>query len=468
MYRYERVPHGAPSGELAQLVQRVEAGMDRGLLPVEVFCDPTVFRAEMERIFGSTWVFVAHDSEIPKTGDYVLRKIGIDTVIVARDEQGQVNVMLNHCRHRGSEVCHEDRGNTKHFKCPYHGWTYNIKGEFAGAPHFGEAYGQPLDRKAWGLRRAPQVDSIHGFIFACLDPLTPPLREALGDAVKVLDAIFGLHPKGMRAIAPPERFTVKADWKSGAENFCGDAYHVSTAHVSAGLSEFIPDVRQVSAIARGLDLGNANSFIAHELTQWGPMFEYWAYPREVVEQFDFSSLDPALREMIRTSPPTIGTIFPNFSYLRFPQPAVAGGRPYPFTSIRMWQPVSPGVMELWNWQFEYACVDEATTKESYLAGVYGFGSGGIFEQDDTAVWEGIAKAASSPWNRRDGVMLHYQQKRVEPSGEWKGPGRFYDNIYGERLQEGFWRRWVKEMKGGAARPICIHEEKAQGACGGDK
>lgn len=447
MYKFDNVGSGSENDDLNKLFARVSGALDEGLLPVEVFCDDKVFRAEMDRIFTRNWVFVAHDTEIPNKGDFVQRKIGLDQVIAIRDETGNVNVLLNHCAHRGSQVCHEDQGNAKHFRCPYHGWVYKINGEFSGAPHFNDAYPGPLDAKKWGLRRAPKVETLHGFIFACLSEDVPSLRDSLGDAVKVMDAIFGLHPKGMRAIAPPERFIVKADWKSGAENFCGDAYHVSTAHVSAGLSDFIPDVRQVAVIARGLDLGNANSFIAHEITQWGPTFEYWAYPKEVVEQFDFSSLDPAVHELIKNSPPTIGTIFPNFSYLRFPQPAVAGGRPYPFTSIRMWQPVSPGVMELWNWQFEYACVDEETTKESYLAGVYGFGSGGIFEQDDTAVWEGIAKAASSPWNRRDGVVLNYQQKRIDPNPDWKGPGDFYDNIYGERLQEGFWRRWLKEMNG---------------------
>lgn len=465
MYKFNPVSSGGARSDLDDLVQRVSSNMDEGLLPVDVFCDENVFRAEMTRIFGRVWIFVAHDSEIPKSGDYVLRKIGIDTVIVARDEQGQVGVMLNHCRHRGTEVCHEDQGNTRHFKCPYHGWAYNLKGEFVGAPHYAEAYGKPLDKKAWGLRRAPRVESLHGFIFACLSEDVAPLREYLGEAALVMDAIFGLHPQGMKAVAPPERFVVRADWKSGAENFCGDAYHVSTAHVSAGLSDFIPDVRQVSVIARALDTGEANSFIAHEITQWGPMFEHWAYPKEIVEQFDFSKVDPAMRELLKTSPPTIGTIFPNFSYLRFPQPCAPGGRPFPFTSIRMWQPVAPGVMELWNWQFEWVCAGEAIHKESYAGGVFGFGSGGIFEQDDTAVWEGIAKAAVSPWNRKDGVSFHYQQQRTEPNPDWKGPGEFYDNIYGERLQEGFWRRWVKEMRAGEVQPICLHTRKDQ-ALGG--
>lgn len=431
--------------ELNQLMSRVKNGIDDGLLPVEVFCDETVFRAEMDRIFTNTWNFVAHETEIPNAGDYVLRKIGLDQVIVTRDEAGKINVLLNHCRHRGTEVCAEDQGNARHFKCPYHGWTYNLKGEFAGAPHFNDAYGQPLDRKAWGLKTAPHVETFHGFVFANLNPDAPPLRDYLGDAAWAMDAIFGLHPQGMRAVAPPERFVVRADWKSGAENFCGDAYHVSTAHLSAGLSDFIPDVRQVSTIARGYDFGNGNSFIGHELSLWGPDFEFWGYPKEIRDQFDLSKLDAAQLDMIRSSPPTVGTIFPNFSYLRFPQPAAPGTRPFPFTNIRLWQPHSPGVMELWTWSFEYACAPEAVIEESYLANQFGFGSGGIFEQDDTAVWEGIARAANSPWNRKDQTLLHYQQKRIDPDAEWKGPGKFYKSIYGEYLQEAFWRRWLKEM-----------------------
>ena len=442
MFHFEVV---SPESESNEIIKKVHDGLDQGLIPPELFYNEDIFRAEMERIFATTWVCVAHETEIPNSGDYVLRKLGLDTVIVTRDEGGGINVLLNHCRHRGSEVCHEDSGNTKHFKCPYHGWLYNLKGEFSGAPHFADAYGTGFDKKAWGLKKAPRVESLHGFVFVSLTADIKPLREHLGGAAWAWDALFGLHPKGVRVIAAPERFRVKADWKSGAENFAGDAYHVSTAHLSAGLSEFIPDVRQVSTIARGYDFDNGNSFIGHEISLWGPDFEYWGYPKEVRDQFDFSGLDDVQKEMIRRHPPTVGTLFPNLSILRFPQPARPGGRPYPFTNIRQWQPVSPGIMELWTWEVEYAFLDEPTTQESYLAGQFGFGSGGIFEQDDTAVWEGIAKAANSPWNRKEKVMFNLQQQRVPPESDWAGPGKFYRTIYGEYLQEAFWRRWLADM-----------------------
>ena len=448
MYKYSQIAKGEDKTYLTALFDRVEQGLDEGLLPVDIFNDDAVFRAEMDRIFTRTWVFIGHESEIPNSADFMLRKIGLDSVIVSRTGMGEINVLLNHCRHRGTEVCHEDRGNASHFKCPYHGWIYKNDGDFVGAPDMREAYGGRLDAKEWGLLKAPRVESFHGFIFACLDADAPPLRDYLGGAAWMMDCIFGLHPDGMVTVAPPERFIVKADWKSGAENFCGDAYHVGTTHYSATLSGLIPgDVRETAPNAHGYMFENGHSFIGHGLYDWfGPPFAFWGYPPEMQQQFDLSKFDAQQIQVMTKVPPTIGTIFPNFSYLRFPQPARIGEFPMAFTNIRMWQPVSPGVMELWVWEFEYKCAPEAYRENSYLAGQFGFGAGGIFEQDDTVVWEGIAKAAASPWNRRNQTRLHYQQKRVEPDPDWKGPGQHIPSIYGEYAQEAFWRRWLVDMR----------------------
>ncbi len=448
MYKYNSVVPGDEKKYLNDLYDRVEEGLNQGLLPVDVFNDEKVFRAEMERIFTRTWVFVGHESEIPNSGDFMLRKVGLDQVIVTRGSKGEINVLLNHCRHRGTEVCHEDKGNATHFRCPYHGWIYKNNGDFVGAPDMRQAYGGRLDAKKWGLLKAPRVDTIHGLIFTCLSDEGPGLREYLGGAAWMFDAIFGLHPDGVRVLAAPERFIVRADWKSGAENFCGDAYHVGTAHYSATASKFIPgDVRETGPNARGYMFENGHGFIGHALRSWfGPPFELWGYPPEIRAQFDLSHLDETQIDMITNVPPTISTIFPNMSYLRFPQPAQPGEFPLAFTSIRLWQPVAPGVMELWNWIVDYKFMPEEYTKRSYIAGQFGFGSGGIFEQDDTAVWEGIAKVGSSPWSRKEKLQLNYQQVRVEPDPNWKGPGKFFNSIYGEYMQEAFWRRWLKDMR----------------------
>src|ERR1700674_667097 len=87
------------SEELGNLLDRVEKDLESGLVTARIFSDDAVFTAEMERIFTRNWVFVGHVSEIPKKGDYVLRRIGLDQVLVTRDEEGEINVISNICRH---------------------------------------------------------------------------------------------------------------------------------------------------------------------------------------------------------------------------------------------------------------------------------------------------------------------------------------------------------------------------------
>ena len=154
--------------EVAPILDRVETELANDLVPVEIFNDEAVFRAEMEQVFGTCWVFVAHESEMPKAGDFVQRRIGIDPVIVTRDGKGGINVLSNYCRHRGTQVCQTDTGNSRFFKCPYHGWTYANDGDLVGTPHMHDAYGERMDPKEWGLKRAPRVGVRSGFIFASL------------------------------------------------------------------------------------------------------------------------------------------------------------------------------------------------------------------------------------------------------------------------------------------------------------
>ncbi|UUZ59498.1 aromatic ring-hydroxylating oxygenase subunit alpha [Nocardioides sp. B-3] len=178
----------------------------------------------MRKIFGRCWVFMAHESEIEAKGDYVVRKIGEDNFIVSRDEAGAVHVLFDACRHRGVQVCRSDSGNTSHFRCPYHGWTYGTDGKLVGAPLWRDAFGG-MSKEDNGLTAAARVDSFHGLIFATLDPTAPPLKEYLGGMAWYMDLLFGLDGEGMEILGAPQRFVVDANWKSGADNFSGDDYH---------------------------------------------------------------------------------------------------------------------------------------------------------------------------------------------------------------------------------------------------
>src|SRR5882757_6059939 len=95
--------------------------LDRREVSMRVLSDPELYRLELQHIFTRAWVGLAHVNEIPNAGDFVLRHIGEDRVIVTRTPKGDVSVLLNVCAHRGFELCWADEGNSATFKCPYHG-----------------------------------------------------------------------------------------------------------------------------------------------------------------------------------------------------------------------------------------------------------------------------------------------------------------------------------------------------------
>jgi phenylpropionate dioxygenase-like ring-hydroxylating dioxygenase large terminal subunit len=100
------------------------ADVRRGMIPAHIYNDRALFELERERIFGRAWIFVAHESEIAKPGDYVVRRVLDDSFIVVRDERNEVRAHFNMCLHRGMQVCRAEIGNASHFRCPYHGWSY--------------------------------------------------------------------------------------------------------------------------------------------------------------------------------------------------------------------------------------------------------------------------------------------------------------------------------------------------------
>ena len=99
-----------------------------------LYTDPDIFDQEIERIFGQTWVWVAHDSELPGKNDWITTHVGRQPVIVNRDKHGTVRVMLNRCRHRGATICERKKGNSPGFVCPYHAWTYRLDGQLLALP----------------------------------------------------------------------------------------------------------------------------------------------------------------------------------------------------------------------------------------------------------------------------------------------------------------------------------------------
>ncbi len=82
------------------------------------------------------------------------RDIAGDGVIVARGRDGELSVLLNVCAHRGMAVCRAERGTTRQFRCPFHGWSFGLNGQLTGVPNEHQLYGSRRERGALGLRQA--------------------------------------------------------------------------------------------------------------------------------------------------------------------------------------------------------------------------------------------------------------------------------------------------------------------------
>jgi len=70
-----------------------------------LYTDPRIFEDELEQIFYRGWIFIGHDSEIPRTGDFITRSIGTQPVIMVRGKDGGIAVLVNRCMHRGTMLC---------------------------------------------------------------------------------------------------------------------------------------------------------------------------------------------------------------------------------------------------------------------------------------------------------------------------------------------------------------------------
>src|SRR5690242_2381566 len=89
-----------------------------GEISREIFVNESIYRREQERIFARAWLYVGHESQVRRPGDFFLSRMGEESVILSRDQSGRIRVLLNTCRHRGMKVCRYDEGNTRSFNCP--------------------------------------------------------------------------------------------------------------------------------------------------------------------------------------------------------------------------------------------------------------------------------------------------------------------------------------------------------------
>jgi phenylpropionate dioxygenase-like ring-hydroxylating dioxygenase large terminal subunit len=201
-----------------------------------VYTDPAIFDLEMRRIFGKAWLYLAHESEFKATGDYVVRHMGTQSVILTRDADGAIKAIFNRCTHRGTTLCAFAKGSAPNgHQCPYHGWMFDADGGLRFIPHK-SGYDGVIDRKDYAIEQV-RLESYRGFWFGNLaGDAAGPLTDFLGHMRSSIDDLVDRSPTGKIEVGPYVlRHYYRANWKLTFENL-NDTVHPGFAHAASVVS----------------------------------------------------------------------------------------------------------------------------------------------------------------------------------------------------------------------------------------
>lgn len=393
---------------------------------------PAVFQQEISRIWGHTWLYLGHETEIPNPGDFKTRTLGGRPLIFCRDSDGEIRVFFNSCTHRGTILCRFKEGNTKHFQCFYHAWVFSNNGDLAALPG-DEAYVDvPEFRESMRLRSVPRVQSHEGFVFISFDPDVPDLMTHLGRAAHYMSLTASIGPKGMHTVPGVQLYSIKGNWKLGVENAM-DGYHFAPTH-----NTFVGYLRETGFAVTdddqyAYDLGGGHGLLI--LTGhngrigmvWEPRFGEKEKERIAAKRREMAERLGPERAAEVADASRILYVFPNL--LLFDLEAL---------TIRQLEPVAPDRTDVRAWQFVER--DEpAEARELRIKTMVSFvGPGGLATPDDIEAYEAVQRGIEATADAADPGIDWSDMSRGMADEKAGRQGRSID----EGAMRSFWRHWA--------------------------
>ena len=418
-----------------------------------IYTDPAIFDLELKRIFAKAWIFICHESQLKRPGDYLATDIAHEPVFAMRTTKGSIKVFFDTCAHRGARLTTGRTGRASTITCRYHGWCYNTEGKCIKVQFekIGWPDGLPKDFDP-NLRSVPRVESYRGFVFASLDSDADSLESFLGPATcKVIDLLADQSPDGLEVLDGSIRYRMRANWKFQCENGA-DGYHVAAVHRNYAAT--VTYREQLTGPGRdplesteagrilnrtGTKTGSYDLGQGHMLN-WSDRANPAAQPLHEKEPDLLRQFPPEhVRWMVRRG--RVFTGFPNFLL-----------NDVASTSIRVWRPVSVNETELETWCFApVGESDKARTARIRKFEDFFFPSS-LAVPDDVFAMEGAHQGNSATdlgWVRfargyattLDGADEAARGLGIEPvSSNTQGDS---ETVFG-----GFYRRWLSMMTSG--------------------
>ncbi|MBW8319649.1 MAG: aromatic ring-hydroxylating dioxygenase subunit alpha [Arenimonas sp.] len=204
----------------SKVLRQLKNRRDGFSLEQPFYIDQDYFKLDMETIWYRDWLFIGHDCEIPRAGNYFTAQIGDYPVVIVRGKDQVIRAFHNTCRHRGHRVCTQDRGASAKLVCPYHQWTYDLDGSLVFARQMGETF----DKAEFGLKPV-HCESVAGYIFICLANEAPdfaPVRATI-------EPFLAPHRLAQAKVAHRNTIIEKGNWKLVWENN-RECYHCAGNH----------------------------------------------------------------------------------------------------------------------------------------------------------------------------------------------------------------------------------------------
>lgn len=192
-------------------------------LPASAYRDPAVLELEKRAIFSRSWLALAHESQIPSSGDFIAVNVAGFPVIAVRGEDGIIRAFHNVCRHRAGPLADDGPGKCEGgVVCRYHGWRYALDGRLASARHFGPAQG--FDPRDYALHPV-KCERWRGFIFMNMDLEAEALERTMTPLAARIDepALEGFR------FERSSTHTISCNWKTYVENYL-EGYHIPLVH----------------------------------------------------------------------------------------------------------------------------------------------------------------------------------------------------------------------------------------------
>ena len=432
-----------------------------GCVHRQLYTDPAIFELEMARIFGTAWIYIGHESQVKKPGDYFATQIGRHPVVMVRDAEGGLRVIRNQCAHRGAMVVATEKGSADEFTCCYHGWTYHLDGRLKAVPL---NHGYPRDFKVgdpnMSMQSVARVKSYRGFVFASEAADGPDLEESLGHMTTSLDDMIDRAPDGeIEAAGGVFKHAYDGNWKVYFENLCDAAHplfaHRSSIEASQAQSDDVhSDGSGEIAIRQMRQNGAPYSF-------WESQVGIWTYPNGhsyLGDYHDDSKLvaalkDPVFRDYLTALEKKKGkaeaqrilevrrwnsNIYPNVSLMS------------QFQQLRVVHPIAVNRTVVHTYNFRLKGAPEQMFRNTISFANIVNGTGSLVLTDDLEIYNRIDMGLSSQGAEWLQIGRGYQSDLPDPHGGRKGINSTSE-VYIRNMLDA-WQGYMSNGHGKSAEP----------------